>query len=94
MAALIIGGDRVDSIRQELLARGESDIAHWPGRKHGERRQTIPKNTRRIVILTDYVNHSLAGIIKKEARRLDIPICFTKNSRRFMAAALPEEKAA
>ncbi len=85
MAALIIGGDRIDSIRNELFAQGVTVISHWDGRKHGEKNNTIPKNTHRIVVLTNYVNHSLVGKIKKEAKSLSIPIEFTKNSRRYMS---------
>lgn len=84
MSALIIGGDKIDSIRDELFAQGVMDIAHWTGRKHGEKRNVIPGNTRCIVVLTNYVNHSLVGKIKKEAKRLGIPIHYTKNSRRYM----------
>jgi hypothetical protein len=87
MATLIIGGDKIDSIRDELLAQGVTDIAHWVGRKHGDKNNTIPKNTQRIVVLTNYVNHSLVGKIKKEAKRLNIPIEYTKNSRRYMSYA-------
>jgi len=85
MAALIVGGDRIDSIKNELFAQGVTDISHWDGRKHGEKNNTIPKNTQRIVVLTNYVNHSFVGKIKKEAKRLSIPIEFTKNSRRYMS---------
>lgn len=87
MTALIIGGDKIDSIRDELLAQGVTDIAHWVGRKHGDKNNIIPKDTQRIVVLTNYVNHGLVGKIKKEAKRLNIPIEYTKNSRRFMAYA-------
>ena len=87
MAALVVGGDKIDSIRDELFAQGVTDIAHWTGRKHGGKNGVIPKNTQRIVVLTNYINHGLAGKIKKEAKRLNIPIEYTKNSRRFMGQA-------
>lgn len=87
MATLIIGGDKIDSIKDELFAQGVTNIAHWAGRKHGDKNNVIPKNTQRIVVLTNYVSHSLVGKIKKEAKRLSIPIQYTKNSRRYMAGA-------
>ena len=87
MATLIVGGDKIDSIKAELFAQGVTHIAHWTGRKHGDKNSVIPKNTQRIVMLTNYINHSLAGKIKKEAKRLNIPIEYTKNSRRFMEQA-------
>lgn len=85
MTALIVGGDKIDSIKHELFTQGVTDIAHWAGRKRGEKHNIIPKHTQRIVVLTDYVNHGLVGKIKKDAKRLAIPIQYTKNSRRFMA---------
>ena len=45
MAALIVGGDIITTIKDELFARGIVDIEHWNGRKHGEKYRVIPKNT-------------------------------------------------
>lgn len=87
MTTLIIGGDRIDSIKHELQARGVTNIAHWDGRKHGDKKNIIPKQTHHIVVITNFINHALTGKIKKEAKRLNIPIEYTKNSRRFMAHA-------
>jgi hypothetical protein len=87
MTALVIGGDKIDSIRDALLAQGITQVAHWVGRKPGDKHNIIPKHTQCIVVLTNYVNHGLVGKVKKEAKRLAIPIVYTKNSRRYMAEA-------
>lgn len=87
MSALIIGGDKIDSIRDALIAQGITRISHWVGRKPGDMQNIIPKHTQRIIVLTDYVNHGLVGKVKKDAKRLAIPIEYTKNSRRYMAQA-------
>lgn len=87
MTTLVIGGDNIASIRDELRAHGETDIVHWTGRKHGDKHNVIPQDTQCIVVLTNYVNHALAGKIKKAAKRLDIPVRYTRNSCRFMATA-------
>jgi hypothetical protein len=37
MAALVVGGDNIESLRQELLAQGIQQVTHWSGRKHVEK---------------------------------------------------------
>lgn len=86
MAALIVGGDKIATIKDELFARGIVDIEHWNGRKHGEKCRVIPKNTELIVVVTNFINHSLASKIKKEAKRLNLPVMYSKNSRPFFAS--------
>ncbi len=86
MATLIVGGDKIESIREALFAQGETDIAHWIGRKHGDKKSIIPKNTQRILLITNYVNHGLADKIKKAAKRQNIPIEYTRNSRCYLEA--------
>ncbi|RFC32262.1 MAG: hypothetical protein DID92_2727745250 [Candidatus Nitrotoga sp. SPKER] len=86
MAALIVGGDKVTTIRNELFGRGIVDIEHWNGRKPGEQSRVIPKNTELIVVVTNFINHSLAEKIKKEAKRLNLPVMYSKNSRPFFSS--------
>lgn len=81
MAALIVGGDNVESIKDELLAQGIQQITHWTGRKHGDKNNVIPRNIELIVVLVNYVNHSLSSKVKKEAKRLRVPVIYSKNSR-------------
>lgn len=86
MAALIVGGDKVATIKDELFGRGIVDIEHWNGRKPGEKYRVIPKNTELIVVVTNFINHSLASKIKKEAKRLNLPVMYSKNSRPFFSS--------
>jgi hypothetical protein len=34
LEALVVGGDNIESLRQELLAQGIQTVTHWSGRKH------------------------------------------------------------
>lgn len=86
MAVLIVGGDKVTTIKDELFGRGIVDIEHWNGRKPGEKYRVIPKNIELIVVVTNFINHSLASKIKKEAKRLNLPVMYSKNSRPFFSA--------
>ncbi len=45
MATLVVGGDNIASISDELRAHGETDIVHWAGRKHGDKHNVIPRDT-------------------------------------------------
>jgi hypothetical protein len=45
MSALIVGGDKIATIKDELFARGIVDVEHWNGRKNGEKYRVIPKST-------------------------------------------------
>jgi hypothetical protein len=85
MAALIVGGDNIEAIKDELQAQGIHKITHWNGRKHGDKNNVIPGNTELIVVLVNYVNHSLSCKVKKEARRLNLPVIYSKNSRHSFA---------
>jgi hypothetical protein len=85
MAALIIGGDNVDGIRDELVAQGIRKVTHWSGRKHGDKNHAIPLNVELIVVLVNYVNHSLSVKVKKEAKRLQVPVIYSRNSRHSFA---------
>jgi hypothetical protein len=42
MTTLVIGGDRIDSIRRELADHGLDEIEHWGGRKPADARRAIP----------------------------------------------------
>jgi hypothetical protein len=81
MAALIIGGDNIKTIKDELHTRGISQIMHWSGRKHGDKNKVIPDNIELVVVMVNYVNHSFSNKVKKAARRLNLPVIYSKNSR-------------
>ena len=85
MAALVVGGDNIESLRDELQAQGIVKITHWTGRKHGDKHYVIPRNVELIVVLVNFVNHSLSTKVKKEAKRLNLPVIFSRNSRHSLA---------
>jgi hypothetical protein len=85
MAALVVGGDNIESLRDELHAQGIQQVTHWTGRKHGEKHNLIPRNIELVVVLVNYVNHSLSSKVKKEAKRLRLPVIYSRNSRHSLA---------
>ncbi len=75
---LIIGGDHLGSIEQNLRGLGFSGVAHVKGRT--EKRVDIPAGTDLIVVLIDYVNHNLARWVKEQAKIRGLPIIFSRRS--------------
>lgn len=86
MAALVVGGDNIESLREELHAQGIQQVMHWTGRKYGEKHNLIPRNVELVVVLVNYVNHSLSSRVKKDAKRLKLPVINSRNSRHSLAS--------
>jgi hypothetical protein len=80
MTTLVIGGDRIDSIRRELAEHGLEDIEHWGGRKPADARRAIPSRVRLVVMVTDQLSHNLLYNATVRATRLDLPIIYSRRS--------------
>lgn len=90
MAALIVGGDKVASYRDFLVAQGYSPVRHWAGRKPGECHRSIPLDTRLVVVMVDQINHGLARKVRRTAGAMDVPVVFSKRSLGQLSGALAE----
>ncbi|MFM8461226.1 MAG: hypothetical protein ACKOAB_04010 [Polynucleobacter victoriensis] len=55
MAVLIVGGDRISNIRDYLNNHGYQNVNHWAARRNSDCHKVIPKNTKLIVVLTDFL---------------------------------------
>jgi hypothetical protein len=80
MTALVVGGDYIEALRRELLAHGLKRVEHWDGRSSRFTKRTIPGSARLVVILCDYVNHSVANALKQQANKNGIPLVFCRRS--------------
>ena len=80
MTALIVGGDYVQTLKRELLAHGATRVEHWDGRQSRFAKRTIPCSARLVVILCDYVNHSVSNALKQQANKLGVPLVFCRSS--------------
>lgn len=74
---LVVGGDHIDGIKDVLNQRGIKQISHWAGRKSGDSHKVIPHNTRLIVLVTQFVNHSLMYSIKQYAAKRGLKVLYT-----------------
>ena len=85
MTALIVGADKVDTIRAEIFRIAghlgiTGDADHWAGRKVGDSRREIPRDTRLVVIVCDRASHMLMKNVRNQAERRNIPIIFCRHS--------------
>ena len=80
MTALIVGGDYIKTLKRELLAHGLTDVEHWDGRQSRITKRTIPGSARLVVILYDYVSHSVSNALKQQANKSGVPLVFCRNS--------------
>lgn len=81
MSILIIGGDKIDTIKGILAQFGDFSITHWDTRKKSSAcRKDIPQNTDYILMLTDFINHNAMYKYRKEAKKKNIPLICTKRS--------------
>lgn len=80
MSILVIGGDGIGSISQKLMDTGFSDIQHVSGRKPSDRKLKISSETDLVLVLVDFIGHSLMSSIKKESKKHGVKITFSKRS--------------
>ena len=90
MTALIVGGDHVESIRKAMSARGMARIEHWNGRKSRDLRRTLPKETKLIVLLYDYLSHPMVRKVNSDAADKGITIIHCRRSLGQLCRKLDE----
>ncbi len=93
MTVLIVGGDYIASLRQKITAQGYARIEHWSGRKKGFNKRALPGNTELVIIVYDYVSHSLAHSVKNQASRIGIPMIFCRRSMHEINTIFNEKEA-
>ncbi|ARK28604.1 DUF2325 domain-containing protein [Halalkalibacter krulwichiae] len=79
-ALLIVGADHLGAIPKKLESLGFSEIIHVSGRKVQMVKKEIPTHIDLILVLTDFINHNLTGVLKRKASEQKIPICYAKRS--------------
>lgn len=87
--ALIVGGDRIASVKQKLVRQGIEEVTHWSGRKPGDGRHPIPQNAELIVIMVDLISHTLAERVKRSARTLGKRVLYARGNGGSLRAPHP-----
>ena len=87
-SALIVGGDHIDGIKRILTHHGIDQINHWSGRKVGDSHKIIPKDTKVIVLITDWISHAFTMKVKKNATKQGINVIYMPNGSATLANKL------
>ncbi len=80
MRAVIVGGDYIKQIEKAFAVKGVTRVEHWTGRKNGDLKKTLPGDTRLVILLCDYVSHSLAKKVRDDADRQGLPVIYCRRS--------------
>jgi hypothetical protein len=80
MTVMIIGGDHLGNISDQLKERGFNRIKHVTGRKNGAVTEMISGKLDLVLVLTDYVGTNLSKVVKDEAKKHDLPVVFARRS--------------
>ncbi len=80
MTVLIVGGDRLGNILEELRKEGVKEIIHWTGRAKSFQNKAIPKNVDLVIMFYDFTSHNLMQNVKRQAKMYRIPITYTRRA--------------
>lgn len=80
MSILVIGGDHLGRIPDFLQERGFTDIRHITGRKSNSIGNLFLSGADMVLVLTDYVGTDLSRTIKKESKKKDVKVIFSRRS--------------
>lgn len=81
MSIVVIGADYLGIIEKNLYSLGVTKLTHIDGRRvSNQNKISIPKKTQFVLVLTDYVNHNTAKMVKEIAKAQDVPLVFAKRS--------------
>ncbi len=81
MCVLVVGGDQISQIRDELKHFGVMEVLHWNCRKRSEANRPVPQRVDCILMLTSFLKHSTMKKMKSEAKRNGLPAIYAKRSR-------------
>lgn len=77
---MIVGADHLGNIKEKLMNYGVKNVLHMDGRKVNMIRRDIPEHIDVVFVMTDYINHNLAKMIKQKAKSQEVPTYFVKRS--------------
>jgi hypothetical protein len=90
-SVLIVGGDQIEGIKEVFGSYGIDQISHWSGRKAGDSNKVIPQNTKVIVLVTKWINHSITYKLKRDAVRRGIKMIYTPNASKERLSEIIEQ---
>jgi hypothetical protein len=93
MSVFVVGGDHLGDIGKKLGQLGYDAVIHLKGRKNMRKQNLqIPEETGLVIVLTDYVDHNIAYVIKQNAKARTIPVVYSKLSWSWIQQKLQYQK--
>ena len=81
MSIVVIGADYLGIIEKNLYSLGVTELKHIDGRRvSNQNKISIPLKTDFVLVLTDYVNHNTAKMVKAIAKIQNVPLIYSKRS--------------
>lgn len=84
MGLLIVGADNVRTIEESVIRQlpgfTPGGTEHWSGRKAGDNRKVIPRNTRLVVVVCERISHELLLHVRKQAGKMGLPTVYCRHS--------------
>lgn len=77
---LIVGADHLGNITKKLKMHGFNNVMHISGRKVNMVKREIPEGIDAVFVITDFINHNLAKVIKQKAKEQSVPTYYVKRS--------------
>ncbi|MDR0746315.1 MAG: DUF2325 domain-containing protein [Helicobacteraceae bacterium] len=90
MSVLVIGGDRVDCVKEVLISRGVDRVMHWDMRKARDCDRKLPECAECVVMMIDYLSHNAMNRFKKEAKKNGVKVICSKRGKASVTCALDE----
>lgn len=87
MSVTVVGGDFFGGIEKTYMQWGSQSLYIFSD-GNPRKRNSFPRETAFVLVLTDYVNHNTAQTVKTLAKSRKIPLVFAKRSWRSVKGKL------
>ena len=84
-SVLVVGGDQINAIKKVLINHGAERINHWSGLKSADCHKVIPQDTKMIVLITNWINHSITYKVKRNAVKRGIQVIYVTNGTQALS---------
>ncbi|WP_251861173.1 DUF2325 domain-containing protein [Clostridium sp. Marseille-Q2269] len=90
MSVFVVGGDRIKTIKENLKEMGFNKISHVTGRRTRHRKIQVPTNTDLILVLTDYIGHTVVESIKEQSKSQNTRLVYSRRAWTSIEKALKD----
>ncbi|AJD31162.1 DUF2325 domain-containing protein [Clostridium sporogenes] len=80
MSVFVVGGDKIQTIKENLKEMGFNKINHVTGRRTRHRKIQVPTNTDLVLVLIDYVGHTVVESIKEQSKSHNTRIVYSRRA--------------